>query len=511
MEIRKNTKTGESNLQRWLIIFSMYLALIAAHGYRFGDEDMSETLSYALFLNDQSLYAKDLYIQSVGSSRLNERYPFTLLLSAIHNHLEWGSFLLHLISSLSLIVGLLALSEIYLKQKIWQFIFLVISLIMMYNTTLGGNEIWYNYFVPSHLAKAIGVWAVVYWLRKKVFLPYSLAALATFAQPVVGAQLALLFFLTDAAQIFIDRGKFQNFIRGPALYALTAGIWILAVFTSHIITDVSVNNETFYRLMETRLAHHFFPSYYPLKSWLILMPFFLLGTVVWKKRERRLGILFGISLAGMIIYILGIEVLEIPTLLSVQWFKTTVWLKPLSILAILVIVQSYFPGFSRKALSLLIVLTLVFAFLQISNSFRILKGKPYHFPFVSYHKADMEIALQLKELLSNEACIIIPPHITGIRYFSQRSLFVDYKSNIHSKRYLAEADARRKRLYNMTLDARRSGRDPVLSGSSYYANLTTSDFMELKAQGATHILTILSQKLNLPVVARNREFVVYAL
>ncbi|NND33873.1 MAG: hypothetical protein HKN76_14885, partial [Saprospiraceae bacterium] len=120
-------------------------------------------------------------------------------------------------------------------------------------------------------------------------------------------------------------------------------------------------------------------------------------------------------------------------------------------------------------------------------------------------------AIRIKDVLPKDACIIIPPNVTGIRYFSQRSIYVDYKSNIHSKKYLSQADVRRKELYNMTLDARRSGKDLVTEGAIYYSNMDTSGFQKLKKDGATHVLTKVGHKLYLPEVIRNNEYIVYKL
>jgi len=492
-------------------LLSIYFALIAFHGYRFGDEDMSETLSYALYLHDMSLYPKDLYIQAVGPNPLNERFPFTMLLYIFGKDLSWPSFFLHFGSTMLLLSGMLQLANKFLKYWLSKIAFLVISLFVLYNLTLGGNEIWYNYFVPSHLAKSIAIWAIVFWVNDKPLKAYGILVLATLAQPVVGAQLALLFLLVDLFQ----KLRFNPFdfspLKGPLLFGFTAGVWILFVFSSHVLTDHSVTSKEFYDIMEARLAHHFFPSYYPLKSWLLLIPCFIAGALLWRDRCEKLYLLFLWAFAFMVVYVVAIEYLEWPSLLSLQWFKTTVWLKPLSILVILAFIEKYTSQLPKTIPTLAIVLITGCSFLQLLGILEFAKGKPYHFPGTNYYTPEMQMSLEIKKNLPQDICLITGPEITGVRYFSQRSIYVDYKSNIHSKTYMSEAAQRRHELYDLSLSLRRSKKDVVQMGKLHYAGLNASDFQTFTASGATHVMTDHQHQLDLPIALQTPSFTIYKL
>ncbi|MCB0689177.1 MAG: hypothetical protein KDC53_21715, partial [Saprospiraceae bacterium] len=421
MQIRQEKySTTPLSLTEWLFIFLLYITIIAYHGYRFGDEDMTETLSYALYLNDHSLYPNDVYIQAVGKSLLNERFPFTMTLYLFVDHLDWACFILHFISSILLIAGLWKVGKIFLRHPLFQLAFILTSLILSYHINLGGNEIWYNYYVPSQLAKSIGIWAFIFWLEHKRTSGYLLAALSTFAQPVVGAQLALLFLLTDLIPWTKKNGKL---LRAPLLYAVTAGVWVAAVFISNLVTDQTITSAEFYNIMEARLAHHFFPSYYPLRSWIILVPLMSGGAFLWKRLDLRIYRFFLWAFLGMLIYLIGIEWLQISSLLSIQWFKITVWLKPLSILAFLWLIEQYFPPIPAVSTLISALLLLVLSVIQISGTYRLFKDRPYHFPTTNYFTEEMDMGRKMLESLPDDACILIPPQVTGIRYFSRRSLY----------------------------------------------------------------------------------------
>ena len=113
-------------IQDLIVVMVLYIIVIAVHGYRFCDLDLSETLSYAKYLNNPELYPEDLYIQAVSQSDLNERFPFAKLLSMLHPHYEWGVFFFHLISSLAIFWGWWHISRKYINSFTYQMAFLLV-------------------------------------------------------------------------------------------------------------------------------------------------------------------------------------------------------------------------------------------------------------------------------------------------------------------------------------------------------------------------------------------------
>ncbi len=500
-------------LEDLLIALCIYVVLIIIHGYRFGDEDMSETLSYALYLKDSSLYSNDLYIQSVGKSIWNERFPFTVMLSLFSHHLPAYAFLLHLTSSISMIFGLWYLSSIWLKSRYLQIVFVLVALILLYNITLGGNEIWYNYFVPSHAAKCIAIWSFYFFFRKRITLAYTVLIAATLMQPVVGAQIALLLAMVSLHEMVFKKSQtWRDLLPGVAIYALVAGLWISIIFISHLVQDVTITDRAFYDIMETRLAHHFFPGYYPMKNYVFLGSLMIICTFLWHKISDRMTILFSYSLLGMILYIVLIEWMKIPTFLSVQWFKITVWLKPFSLLALLIYAERsiHFKPSSRVlvAVSSVGLIAIICSALWGIGPFQ---NNPYHVPWKATSDPVMQSAYRFGSRLPADACLIIPPDMTGIRYPAQRGLFVDYKSNIHSKEYMAEAHKRRVALYDMRLEVRQAGKDIVREGAQFYRNLNDSDFRKYKDEGATHVVTWADHQLPMDITYRDSTLIVYKL
>ena len=496
-----------------LLALCLYLGLIAVHGYRFGDEDMTETLAYALYMHDQSLFPNDLYIQTVSTNIWNERVIFTWMLSRFFPYLEEASFAIHLISSLFFVLGLLRLSQFFVQKLSLKLLFLVVCLFLLYNINLGGNEAWYNYLMPSQLAKVLGLWALIFFFEGKESVALITLIPATFSQPIVGAQLALLLISIIAWQAYQKRAVPKQMLLALLLLALTAGVWLITVTANQILEDSSINATTFLDIMEMRLGHHFFPSYFPASSWLILVPMILMATFIWKNRSKKIYYFYILGIVIALIYTMAVEVMRFPWLVALQWFKVTVWLKILSVLAICAWLDRrvlQLPKSSFVAVSLLVIFGLI-SILEIGGKINLFKHKPRHLPGTAYHHAEMTLGMAAKEVLPHQATLVAPPYVTGFRYFSQRSLYIDYKSNIHSRKYLAEASRRRELLYGMTLEQRRSGMHPVIQGNEFYHQLDEEVFLSLKKDGLTHVITEKRKKLNLPVVIENDLFYLYEL
>lgn len=109
-----------------------------------------------------------------------------------------------------------------------------------------------------------------------------------------------------------------------------------------------------------------------------------------------------------------------------------------------------------------------------------------------------------------DALFIHPCHFTELKYFGQRSSFVEYKALTHTKSFLLEWSKRLKTIYNL---------DYYYSPSGYYTCAYADDefrkwdeeglkFLN-KEYGITHILTFADVQLQLPIVAQNKKYIVY--
>ncbi|NND07683.1 MAG: hypothetical protein HKN87_15005 [Saprospiraceae bacterium] len=494
-----------------LITVICYIGLLAFHGYRYGDGDMTETLSYALWLNDPTLFPSDFYIQALVNHFVNPRLPFALILYPFVDNIDWACFLLHMFSTLLFLLGWVRVGRLYIKDDTLLILWLCSFLFLSYNINLGGNEAWYYYFVPSQLAKALGVWALFYYLQERWNALFLMLLPVTAVQPMVGAQLALIFGIVyvwqSSEQLKIDFRKSL----GILVYGIVAGAWILGMYAYQGSGSESAGNMDYFRIMEVRMAHHFFPSYYPISSWIILSPLILAAWLLCRPYVQLFRF-FTVSILGLICYTIAVEALEFPLALNFQWYKTTVWLKPLALLVLCSSISRIepLPDLRRWYMPLLSAI-LIFSCLQLTSLITWRKFVPLNVPFISHETAEMQFARKAGTILPEQSCTIVPPHITAFRQYSRRSVFIDYKSSAHDHAYLEEAYRRRRILYGMDLKLRRSGTDLIFSGNDFYHQLTAEDFQQFSSEGATHVLVERSKVLDLPLTAQDSVFSIYQL
>jgi len=504
-------------LNHFLTLFASYLFLLLWNGYTFGHGDLIEVLPYANWMADPSLYPTDLYIQNTITKIPNERYLLAKLFSWFGNAQDWMALLFHFLCSIFLLEGLYRIAKKYIQTEglIWAAILIPISI--LYGKNLGGNEMYIPLFTSSTFAKACGIWAIYFFLsdQRKYFLVYLLLILAAVIQPIVSIQLFLLItavYIVDNF-FFLDKSaKWGGLIFGMIGYALTAGVWIY--FMNQNFSSGNIDNQLLFDFFEFRHSHHYFPSYFPLKYYILLIPIFLIGLIYFFKIERKLFMFIGLILLGLIIFWLGVEVFQISSILSAQWFKSTIWLKAFSFIALFALVEKFLPIFQEKYLNQLIIwgvrIVGVASIFIMMNPFFIFQKRPYDLRFLSIENAELEISKIAKTVTNKDALFLIPKDNTHFKYYSQRNSYVDYKAIVHRKSFIPTWYQRVQDVYGVNVNDRRTT-DVNQKANNFYKNLSVEKLKEFSENGVTHLLTFKEVKLPFEVVGENGEFVIYEL
>src|SRR5690606_21074202 len=84
-------------------------------------------------------------------------------------------------------------------------------------------------------------------------------------------------------------------------------------------------------ILQFRLSHHFIPSTFPLISWIVTGILSIIAITTFKGNLRRFGL---IIVAGCILYFVLYENLGWVKVTYSQWYKTTIWLEYLGIVAL---------------------------------------------------------------------------------------------------------------------------------------------------------------------------------
>ena len=463
-----------------------YILLILGHGYVFGHLGTMETFPYLKKLTDPTLYPNDFYIDGIQSQFPDVRWIFVQVLRILGIHGAWTAFLAHIVVSVFLIIGMMKIVLLFSKNLTTAFLATMMTLLILYNHNLGGNELYYNSLAPSLLAKSIGIWSIYFLLQKRISIAIILLIPTTFIHPMVGIQLFIIGIIITFGMA-LDSKKESNkpfpwLLVG--LYLVTAGAWI--AFLQRSFSDSSVASAKIFKILNFRLGHHYFPSEYPIKEIFLLVPFFILGWWFFIKRNKTLFWFYSISILGLIVYTLGVEFAQISAILSAQWFKTTIWLKFFSSIALFVIIEEKLLSkvtFLRKLYSP--TTAIVFIGLAIFLLVKLPQRQPttLDLPWRGAYNDRIKIALLAKKLTPKDALFITPTDFTHLKYYGERSTYVDYKATIHFRSKLVEWYDRIGDIYSTPFTAPNSS-NQLMPGAFYIS----SDTAHLKSLGITHVI-----------------------
>ena len=516
-----NNRGRALSLPRWehlLHLLAAYFFLLLWNGYIYGHGDMIELLPYSKWLIDSTLYSKDFFIQHISAQSVNERYILAYIFSLFEKWMPQAALILHFVCVLFLLEGLFRLAKIFIRSNGLIWLAILIPFIPLMNWNLGGNEMYIPLITSSTVAKVFGVWAIYFSLKKENIKNdnwnvYILLAIATFIQPLVGLQLFLVLTGANVLNVVFNKGVEWKISFSVLFYFLTGGVWVF--WLQRDFAEGGIDNRMFFDFLEFRLPHHFIPSYFSRKAAILLLPLFGWSLLFYYKKNSTVFWMFVLALLGMFIYTIGVGCMESSTIVSSQWFKITIWLKSLSLIALFsffedkipVLKKEFFQKICTRGLQFIGVISIVL----ILNPVSIFKTKTYDFFFLSKKNPEIEIAGIAKEKTPKDALFIVPMNHTHFKNYSERSTYVDYKAVIHRKSIIPIWYKRIQEIYGVNIDTRQSGEDNVLVGNNNFRNLTIEELKRFSEQGIQYLLTFKDVDLPLEKVGENVGFVIYKL
>ncbi|MBI5540598.1 MAG: hypothetical protein HY951_11105 [Bacteroidia bacterium] len=493
---------------------AVYVLLFLHHGYELGRSDHAQA-AYGFYLNNNSLYANDFYIQSLAHQTPNERTFYGYFISLAGKNLSFLSFVFHFLFSIMLLLGVRKIASKFIQSEWVRWLAIMALFIGFYNIHIGSNELYYNSFIPSLPAKAIGVWGLWLFIKKKYFLASLLFSCSLLFQPLVGIQLLVV----SSLVILLTSVKSDKKIIFKNLMLLILPSTVISL--PFIIPAITKYNEVYVPgkyifdvFFSFRNPHHFIPSYFPLRNYMILIPLFGVALLYYKNKISEIMYFVFVVLMGCIVYSFFVEILHNQTVASTQWFKSTIWVEMLGVIALFAILE--------KAVKQIIEAR-IFKWKRLINAgivifvIIVISLFPYKLPwkvkydFEPYLSTDaaVEISRIAKNKTPVNACFVVPIDFTELKFHGQRSTYVDYKLPVHSKAGIVEWMQRVTCVYKIDYRGKLRGFDVTRQANENYNDLTEQSFIALKKFGVTHVLTHISQKLSFERVGENSEYVIY--
>ncbi len=520
-----------STLKNSVALLALYVLALWRIGYVFGSGDQSETLPLALHEQNTTLYKNDFYVSTMANRDWHERSIFTKALAQIAE-MDWADsvFLIHALSALLLFGGLFRLGSLFGLKNPWRLGAIFVAIVLLDGINLGGNELYYNVLSPSYLAQVLGLWVIVFCVEESFILAAFALTLASFLHLLIGTQLWLLcisacFFWWRMAPMRVSNLQIAFAVFG----VLCSGSWCVAILQGQGTSSVS--SAAIHEVLAFRAPHHYLPQSFSALGWLVLLPLWVFAWYFFnmptseKKEQTEANVqpffkyFYFTAFIGLGIFALNELTIQNATVLSTQWFSTTIWLKTVAVFAVFAWVSSLIPAdWSRWLLWFWLVLgvSAIVAMVSMQPEKRVFKQKNYDLPFFSTETqpehAEIEIAQMCERKTPINALFLTPTNVTAFRYYSKRASWVDFKTIAHAPAALNEWYRRIRVLYRVDIATRNARQDPATVANQHFAAFREDDFRLLTQQtGATHLLTTISHHLKFPIVAMNERWVVYRL
>jgi len=461
-----------------------YSALVWRIGYHFGDGDQEEVLGQILYAHGDAGLRTDFLIASSGGE-WSVRTAFVELMSVFsESSLPLAFFISHLLVYLVMFVLIIRIGD-NLTSSNWNFFLPLITVFGFYAHSPGANDLYSAHFISESLGLLFAILALYIVVSKRyAWLPLILIVCTLF-HPLVGIQaLALLI----AYWMISDSRSLRSKSSVLALSNSVIGVSVLVGL--FMMKSGGEGVRSYFDLMfRFRNPHHYLPSQFPLSD-MVLMGAMLLFTVWMFKNHRGIMAWLGVTILGMTIYWLGVEVFESGLIAKTQWFKSSIWIRLWFGIALIAFLERVrVELMDRWTTPALIAATLL--------ACGALWMKPGYFSYKNSTDPDLvQISRDFREEMgSKEHLVIQPIHITGFQFASHAPLYVSFKSILHYPGFMDEWYDRLTLVYG-GLNIQVSGFRQFSRANDYYHDLNVTRLEDLKGHGITHILA--TQELSQP-------------
>jgi len=501
------------------ILFAVFAwsLLILRFGYRYGTGDQVELLPYTLFLQNSALYPHDFFLRGLNAAVPNERTIMASLLIPFANHLEIFCLLLQFSSTVILVLGLLKLARRFIQNRYVAFIAVLVALIPFNDYALGNVEVYSECFQASALATAIVVWAIHYFLNRKYLIASSLISIATFFQLLEGLDVMMVMSGVLLIAFWRKEVSLKSFLSFISLYAFTAGIYLIMIFVEKTKASDISNQELFKILFEFRHPHHFIFSSFPKHKVILFLGLSICSVIYFNRHSKTIFHFILIGLVGVFIYAFAVDGLQNIFIGNFQFYKITQWIKFLGVLSVFAFVEQillpFIPSLNSSLERAMLVLSSVLCWIVIINFSNLL---PYKVPFQLFKlkEQDEMIAIcgKIKYATPNNAVFIQPFENTELKFYAQRSSYVEFKANVRNKVFVKEWAKRLEQVFGVTPDMDVKGFELQKAADLFFYTIDAAHLNLLKKEGVTHVLTKKGYPLSLGnLILQNNTYAVYQL
>ncbi len=505
----------------YLLLFFLLLATFASWGYNFGRGDHSEIIPYAYYLNGKWQDNFPLFLENIISYFPNERFATAFLISLFGEYIPIAVLILHIMTTYFLMLGIFRIANIFLKDGL---AFCVVWLLMLplWGINFGGNELYYNNFQASTISKSIAVWAIYFYLKNQFSKSFYLFTLSTLFHLLAGLQIGFLFLIIYFITNFYDSKKIPRLYFSQWLFIVFSLIYAISMkFSLEKDQQILSSSQYFEAMFYWKFNEHYAPLDFQKIGTILYLGSLTLGLYFFKQ-NRTVFWFFIFQMIGGVIYFLGFYVLQSNFITSLQWFKTSLWIKLFGIIAWMGILNQFVHKVTQKYwlyISLILSLSLVILVFKFNRIFLALGSMGVIFAIVQHRLNDFYIMIMLcfiafsgffrakervpldvfykdesiqfcykiKELKEIQQ-VIVPIDFTYLESYAQKPAYVNFISTPKKNKFFANYLERIKEVYGLIPKCSPIKKE-IETAKSFYNKKDWNYWSKFKENRVTHIIT----------------------
>jgi hypothetical protein len=492
------------------ILFFIAILSILVQGYRFNYSDTSAYIPLVKYYNDNSLYPKDAYIQSITHGAPMILFRFMAFFGGIIG-LEWAFFLMHILTRILFIFSLFYFSYSLFGKKSVSYLS-TIMVLSMGGIALGSVMPTDKVFVQAYFVYPFLIASLYFFIKEKWMWAFGLLGLAF--------NIHILYSLTIACMygfwFLINLKK----ITKKEIYSLIILLVLISPVFIGILKNVDVNsgNAEYFEFMRARVPHEIFPLSWSIQSYVLFGGLLLLFLFSLKSRPYKdiHGKIKAFLIAIIILCVFGFIFSEfIPLGIVMKWtpirmasvfFTMIAWIY----IANWIITQFEDYHLSKKIMALLIIAVILVIWIRpfFSTETNIIEG--IDFPWVREEGDFYEMCSWVRENTSRDTLFLLDLFEDRFRSCSEKSVFVDWRTVSHGMDYIELAEEGSKRMKDVCNT--QTLKEP-LQKYCKFDELNQGDFERIMQTYNIHYLLLdnFKKEVNLKIIYKNQGYTVYYL
>ena len=436
------------------VLLGTFLLFFWRFGYAYAARDQDEFLPYLLHRLDPSLFASDWFVQT--QTAFNVRTYFVLALQPLAEIFPLWQVMTTVYAAawLAIVHGLYRLAFTFTPDPLAASLATVLTLVVTWMWTLGGNDLAYDILAPELVAWALVLPALRFFLERRWLLAGALLGAASLMQPLAGLLTAGVLtgvLLFDLFQPLQRAQTLQALLHFVGTFVLCAAPMLIPLALQQFAEAESAAEtpSAFYLLAVFRAPHHYLPTTFPWADYaqfsvLLAAGLFALRQMQGTERFRHARFIYhflivvAVACGGAFVFTTIWPVLFIT---QFQAFKLTVLAKALLVIALSAWIVLALPaalrerlanmlGWRRSGLALVLVLWIATLGAGLANV-----GRPGRLiePLAHRTSALGEVERWARAETPLSARFAVPLSVSSFRSEARRAIVVNFKAFPHGR------------------------------------------------------------------------------